>query len=736
MFITDQRGLLVGTPLETNDTYTTITYGPPSRSEAKRATGTAPPSVQERYTQLPADTPGRLGERTDGITSDAETPYEAAEAVERWLEQNKQYSLDANHDRANDVATEFVFEMEAGYCQYFATAMTAMLRTQDIPARYVTGYTTGEQVAENTYLARGKNAHAWVEVYFEGVGWVSFDPTPGGGRVDAGRALEPPESQPEQNQSDPENDDTNQDEQNSEDDEQTESNEDNSEEEDLGPPYDIDLSPEPIPGAQVTVTVEKNGTAISGAEVLFNGEVVGTTNETGQLQATVPYALELVVSAEPPPSQGAVAQRPVGGTGPLAGNTLSAPVAPAQTDENSSVRYDIPTDASITTQNLPLPGRTVAANMSINGSAVAGLTVIIDGEQVGTTNETGAFSLPVPADVSLGEGLPIEFKRGEFAASGNITVADVEINVETGFFKLPGTSADITVTAVTEKQGIPLSGVPIRTNGAKATLATDESGSATMDLPWSNEATATAVVGEQTVTTAVSGILFHLGGVLAVLAGTLAGSGTWIYRNPEKLRQFKYRVVSALVTTGEWLRLLGHYVYSIGPALARGLRRFGVRARTYLARLRDEFTLAALLSPVTYVIARVTGFLAWLQTIPGLLRGLLSNGGSERANDDGAVSGPTETTESPDGTTEVPAYQRLRQCWRWLVRRVVRRSKTKTAVEVENQAVEKGFPRRPVRRLRRAFQDVEYGFTDPDDRVDVAEESVEQLREDTAEDEQ
>lgn len=736
VFVTDQQGLLVGTPLETNDTYTTVTYGPPSRSEAKQSTGIAPPSVQERYTQLPADTPNRLGERTDAITSDAETPYEAAEAVERWLEQNKRYSLDANHDRANDVATEFVFEMEAGYCQYFATAMTAMLRTQDIPARYVTGYTTGERVGENTYLARGKNAHAWVEVYFDGVGWVSFDPTPAGGRVDAGRSSEPTEPQPEQNQSESENDDTDEDEEENTDDEQSESDEDDSEQPDRGPPYEISLSPEPVPGAEVTVTVEKNDTAIKGVEVSFNGEAVGTTNETGQLKAEVPYASELVVSAEPPPSQGTVAQRPMGGTSPLAGNALSAPGATARTDENSSVRYDIPTDVSITTQDVPLPGRTLAANMSINGSAVAGLTVIVDGEEVGRTNATGAFSLPVPADAPLGGSLPVEFRRGEFAATGNITVADVEITVETGFFKLPGTGADLTVTAVTDEQRIPLSAIPIQTNGNTATIATDQSGSATMTLPWSNEATATAVVGEQTVRTSVSGMLLHLGGVLAVLVGTLLVAGAWIYRNPQKLRQFRDRVVNALVTTGEWLRLIGHWLYSIGPALVRGLHRFGARVRTYLGRLRDEFTLAAILSPVAYIIARVTGFLTWLQTIPGLLRGLLSSGGSEHANDDGTGSRPTESAESPEGGGETPAYQRLLQCWQWLVRRVVRRSKTKTAVEVENQAVEHGFPRRPVRRLRRAFQDVEYGFTDPNERVDTAEESVKQLREDTEDEEQ
>jgi hypothetical protein len=78
--------------------------------------------------------------------------------------------------------------MDAGYCTYYATTMVAMLRAQDVPARLVTGYTTGQQVAEGEYVVRGLDAHAWVQVYFEGVGWVRFDPTPSGPRETAENA--------------------------------------------------------------------------------------------------------------------------------------------------------------------------------------------------------------------------------------------------------------------------------------------------------------------------------------------------------------------------------------------------------------------------------------------------------------------------------------------------------------------------------------------------------------------
>ncbi|MFB6188304.1 MAG: transglutaminase domain-containing protein, partial [Halapricum sp.] len=86
---------------------------------------------------------------------------------------------------SGNVADAFLFEMNKGYCTYFATTMTVMLRTQGIPARMVVGYTPGERVSENKWVVRGYNSHAWVEAYFPDVGWVRFDPTPAASRQQA-----------------------------------------------------------------------------------------------------------------------------------------------------------------------------------------------------------------------------------------------------------------------------------------------------------------------------------------------------------------------------------------------------------------------------------------------------------------------------------------------------------------------------------------------------------------------
>jgi transglutaminase-like putative cysteine protease len=140
-----------------------------------------PEGMEEQYTQLPEDTPDRVGDRTERLTANAENPYETARVIEYWFRQEYEYSLDVDRPQGG-VADAFLFEMGAGYCTYFATTMTTMLRTQGIPARFVVGYTPGEQVEENEWLVRGYNSHAWVEVYFPEHGWVEFDPTPAGPR--------------------------------------------------------------------------------------------------------------------------------------------------------------------------------------------------------------------------------------------------------------------------------------------------------------------------------------------------------------------------------------------------------------------------------------------------------------------------------------------------------------------------------------------------------------------------
>ncbi|WP_380675388.1 transglutaminase TgpA family protein [Salinigranum sp. GCM10025319] len=185
--ITQQGFFLPATSLGVGESYTVESRVPQYTPEQLRRAGTDyPEAVRASYLQLPDSTAPRVRERAAEIAGDEDNAYDTAVAIEQWLEENKRYSLTVE-EPDGDVAESFLFEMDAGYCTYYATTMVTLLRTQGVPARMSVGYTSGEQVAENEYVVRGLDSHAWVEVYFPDVGWVRFDPTPASPRETAER---------------------------------------------------------------------------------------------------------------------------------------------------------------------------------------------------------------------------------------------------------------------------------------------------------------------------------------------------------------------------------------------------------------------------------------------------------------------------------------------------------------------------------------------------------------------
>ncbi|MEF8782185.1 MAG: transglutaminaseTgpA domain-containing protein [Haloarculaceae archaeon] len=181
--VTSIGGLEPAEDLDPGDSYRVTSAVPAvSADELVRAGTDDPEEIADQYTQLPESTPDRVARRSKNVTAVASNRYEQARAVEQWLKQTKEYSLDVDRPDGN-VADAFLFEMDAGYCTYYATTMVTMLRSQGVPARMTVGYTPGEEVDDGEYVVRGYNSHAWVEVYFPDHGWVPFDPTPPGPRV-------------------------------------------------------------------------------------------------------------------------------------------------------------------------------------------------------------------------------------------------------------------------------------------------------------------------------------------------------------------------------------------------------------------------------------------------------------------------------------------------------------------------------------------------------------------------
>jgi transglutaminase-like putative cysteine protease len=145
------------------------------------------PEFMAKYTQLPANLPPEIHELALEVTKDQKTWFDKARAVERYFDKaiftynQKNVAVPGRND---DYVAQFLFETHVGYCDNFSSSMIVMLRTLGIPARWVKGYTAGEfkqigDSGDNIYEVTNNNAHSWVEVYFPGSGWLTFEPTPG-----------------------------------------------------------------------------------------------------------------------------------------------------------------------------------------------------------------------------------------------------------------------------------------------------------------------------------------------------------------------------------------------------------------------------------------------------------------------------------------------------------------------------------------------------------------------------
>lgn len=113
------------------------------------------------------------------VTDSSPTPYDSALALQEFLRDPEvfTYSLVLPEPRTDDSIWDFLTD-RTGYCVQFASSMTIMARSLGLPARIGVGFLPGEKTGDNEFTVRGRNAHAWTEVFFDNVGWVRFDPTP------------------------------------------------------------------------------------------------------------------------------------------------------------------------------------------------------------------------------------------------------------------------------------------------------------------------------------------------------------------------------------------------------------------------------------------------------------------------------------------------------------------------------------------------------------------------------
>lgn len=141
-----------------------------------------PPSSVAEFTTLPSGFSPEIRELTTRVTGNATNGFSKALALQEYFRDpaNFEYDLSQADDGENgeEAIEDFLLNTQVGYCEQFASAMALMARAEGIPSRVAIGFLRPSGSSDGWYEFRGRDMHAWPELYFEGVGWVRFEPTP------------------------------------------------------------------------------------------------------------------------------------------------------------------------------------------------------------------------------------------------------------------------------------------------------------------------------------------------------------------------------------------------------------------------------------------------------------------------------------------------------------------------------------------------------------------------------
>lgn len=178
--------MFMARPVEAGDRYGLIGLNPVHGEELSAVVYAALEERDDRYTEilaghtaLPAGIDSAVYTLSVDLTDEYTNPYDKAAAIQKYLTANYHYTLEPDYPpKDRDFVSYFLMDSKEGYCSYFASAMAVMCRIAGLPARYVEGYLARPDET-GTITLTGEDAHAWVEVYFKGLGWVSFDPSGG-----------------------------------------------------------------------------------------------------------------------------------------------------------------------------------------------------------------------------------------------------------------------------------------------------------------------------------------------------------------------------------------------------------------------------------------------------------------------------------------------------------------------------------------------------------------------------
>ncbi len=161
------------------------------------AAGGYPADVVAHYTAVPKNIPQQVRRLAEQVTAGSATALTQAVRLQRWFTSTGgfSYDLSAPAPQHGSDLVDFLLHSKRGYCEQYAASMALMARILGIPSRVAMGYTPGSEVRPGEWIVRSRDAHAWPELYFQGTGWVRFEPTPSGA-AGQGTAVTPSYSRP------------------------------------------------------------------------------------------------------------------------------------------------------------------------------------------------------------------------------------------------------------------------------------------------------------------------------------------------------------------------------------------------------------------------------------------------------------------------------------------------------------------------------------------------------------
>ncbi|MEU8248989.1 transglutaminaseTgpA domain-containing protein [Nonomuraea sp. NPDC048916] len=175
--------------------YQVATSEPVPTSELLRALPQARSTTDARYLRVPDDLSPDIRDLAQRVTADAETSYEAAVKLQEFFTKTGDFTYSLKtQGHGNSALRDFLLRHRAGYCEQFAASMALLARLVGIPSRVAIGYTGGTKVGDR-WMVGTNDSHSWPELYFEGVGWLPFEPTPTGS-LGQGSARVPDYTQP------------------------------------------------------------------------------------------------------------------------------------------------------------------------------------------------------------------------------------------------------------------------------------------------------------------------------------------------------------------------------------------------------------------------------------------------------------------------------------------------------------------------------------------------------------